>query len=78
MQEVLLLKNKSENTPPNTVPPTENEPNKNNSANTNQNYLFSCSNIKIPALNVVSTRHLSHFLPNSSSLGRTGAILNPP
>ena len=32
--------------------------------------------VKIPVLNVVSTRHRSHFLPNSSSLGRTGAILN--
>ena len=32
--------------------------------------------IKIPVLKVVSTKHLSHFLPNSSSPGRTGAILN--
>ena len=73
----LLLKNKSENMPPKTAPPTANEEIRVFQKILIGNICFGLFSAKIPVLNVVSTKHRSHFLPNSSSLGLLGAILNP-
>lgn len=73
----LLLKNTSENMLPKTAPPTANEVNNNNLEKKIGNMFYGLFRAKIPVLNVVSTKHRSHFLPNSSSLDLLGAILNP-